>query len=357
VKKLACIFPGQGSQEVGMADDLLSDPLSEYVFQDANETLGFDLTKLISDGPVEELTLTHNAQPAILATSFAAWKQFIRTLGYNTVPAYVAGHSLGEFTALAAAGSLEIQDALKLVRKRGKLMQQAVPENEGGMAALLGGDDQSLDKLLSEAAQGKVLDIANINAPGQTVLSGHSEAIDRAVQLAKKFGFLKAIKLKVSAPFHSSLMAPVREQFIPELNEKKFMPPICPIVHNVSALPNTDPKRMADVLARQIDSPVRWVESIQYMLFQDVKVFVEIGHGNVLQGLVKKIAGKNFDGIITGYSSQKDSEMILEKLNDLNQGNGSESNTDIKAKGREDLMKELENYDLTEPEVNGGNNV
>jgi [acyl-carrier-protein] S-malonyltransferase len=236
-------------------------------------------------------------------------------------------------------------------------MQEALPPGEGGMAALLGGNDASLDKLLHEASQGKVLEVANMNAPGQVVLSGHDEAINRAVIMAKKLGFMKAVKLQVSAPFHCSLMAPVREKFAPELKETKFMPPICPIIHNVSAQPNNDPLRMADLLARQVDNPVRWVESIQYLLNQDVKIFVEIGHGKVLQGLVKKIAGKDFDGIITGYSSQKDSERILDELKDIKISEGGFDISDIRTRMQEDLIKELESYGANGSDSNGGTDV
>jgi [acyl-carrier-protein] S-malonyltransferase len=311
-----------------MADDLLQDPLSSGVFVEAGDILGFDLHKLVTEGPQEELTLTANAQPAILATSFAAWKQFIKALDYNVMPVFVAGHSLGEFTALAAAGALDFRDAIRLVRIRGKLMQKAVPEGEGAMAALLGADEKSVQKLIDETSLGDPLDIANINAPVQTVISGKAEAVERALNQAKKFGVIKAVRLKVSAPFHSRMMAPVREKFSNYLEETKFMPPFCPIVHNVSAMPNIEALKMAKILARQIDSPVRWVESIQYMAEHGANVFVEIGYGNVLQGLVRKILGKTWDGLITGFSSQTDSEKIRGLLKEPEPEAGADGEAD-----------------------------
>ncbi len=310
MRNFACIFPGQGSQVVGMADGLLTDPLSADVFRETNDTLGFDLTKIITDGPQEELTLTANSQPAILATSFAAWKLLVRALGMGALPVYVAGHSLGEFTALAASGALDLGDAVKLVRKRGELMQNAVPEGEGAMAALIGAGVKKIEQLLEKAAEGDVLDIANLNTPGQTVISGHAAAIDRALSMAKEFGVKKAVKLRVSAPFHSKLMKPVRGKFAEELDGQKFMTPFCPVVHNVTAWPNTEPRKMIGFLAQQIDNPVRWVESIQFMLEHEVDMFIEVGHGKVLQGLVKNIAGRDFKGIITGFSSPEDIDRI-----------------------------------------------
>lgn len=310
MKKFACIFPGQGSQTVGMANHLLRDPLSAEVFAEANSALGFNLAKLTVEGPQEELTLTENAQPAILATSFAAWKHLVLTLGPEARSTFVAGHSLGEFTALAATGSLELQQAIRLVRKRGQIMQKAVPEGEGAMAALLGGSVENVEKLLQETAGSDVLDIANFNSPTQTVISGSASAVDRAVAKSGEFGFKRAVKLDVSAPFHSSLMKPASVRFREVLKDTKFMTPFCPVVHNVNAEPNKDPLIMADLLAQQIDNPVRWVESIQFMLSKGVEVFIEVGHGTVLQGLVKKIAGRDFNGIITGFSTPEDVSWI-----------------------------------------------
>ncbi len=312
MRKFACIFPGQGSQTVGMTGDLLEDPLSAEVFREANEAIGFNLTKLIVEGPQEKLTLTANAQPAILATSFAAWKQLVKALGMEAMPSYVAGHSLGEFSALAAAGALDLQDAVKLVRRRGTLMQQAVPEGVGAMAALLGASEENVRKLIEKASMGDVLDIANLNTSMQTVISGHADAVDRALAIAQSYGVKKAVRLKVSAPFHSRLMGPAREKFTEDLKEYKFMTPFCPVIHNVTAWPNSEPRKMPDFLARQIDSTVRWAESVQLMLEQEVEVFIEVGYGSTLQGLVKAIAGKDFKGVITGFASLGDVDKIKE---------------------------------------------
>jgi len=314
MRRFACVFPGQGSQEIGMAGPLMEDPLSADVFREAGETLKIDLVKLIQEGPIEDLTQTENAQPAILTTSFAAWKLLIRAFGMNASPTYVAGHSLGEFTALAAAGSLEFKDAVRLVRRRGLLMKEAVSVGEGTMAALIGANHELVAKIVEMAALNEVLDVANYNTAKQTVISGAVGAIERAMKLAKDHGVKKVARLKVSAPFHSRMMGPVREKFEKELQEYKFMTPFCPVVHNVTAWPNTEPRKIINFLAKQIDSSVRWVESIQFMLEHEVEVFIEVGHGAVLQGLVKSIAGKDFNGEILGFAKSEDLDRIIEIL-------------------------------------------
>ena len=306
MRSFACIFPGQGSQEVGMAGPLLANPLSARVFSEANDALGFDLTGLIMNGPAEELTLTFNAQPAILTTSLAIWAHLNKALGQDGVPSFVAGHSLGEFSALTAAGSLDLRDAVRLVRKRGELMQTAVPAGTGTMAALIGGSDEDARSLVESAAGGEVLDVANFNAPGQVVISGHAGAVERAVQKSKEFGFKKAVPLNVSAPFHSKLMEPVRTAFTEVLLKYDFSTPICPIVHNVTAQANFDKTKLREMLAMQIDSPVRWVESVEFMIRNGVEVFIEVGNGSVLQGLVKKIAGREWGGEIVGCARPED---------------------------------------------------
>ena len=222
MKSFACIFPGQGSQEVGMAGPLLGSPLSAKVFAEANEVLGFDLTALIMNGPKDELTLTYNAQPAILATSIAVWKLLENALGAGTKPSFVAGHSLGEFSALTAAGAIEFRDVVRLVRKRGELMQSAAPAGVGAMAALIGGSEDSAGSLAEACAGSEVLDVANYNEPAQTVISGNSLAVGRAIEKSKEFGFKRAIPLSVSAPFHSRLMEPVRIIFADELAKYGF---------------------------------------------------------------------------------------------------------------------------------------
>jgi [acyl-carrier-protein] S-malonyltransferase len=314
MKIFACIFPGQGSQEVGMAGAFLTDPVLSGVFPDAQAALGFDLAGLIMNGPAETLTLTFNAQPAILATSYAAWLHLEKGIGLTANPLFMAGHSLGEFSALVASGALSGIDGLKLVRKRGELMQDAVPAGSGGMAALIGGTDDDAKKLAEACAEGEILDVANYNAPGQVVISGHAGAVQRAVDKSKDFGFKKAVLLNVSAPFHSRLMGPVREKFTDELGKHEFRTPRCPIVHNVTAQPNGDPALMPGLLAQQINSPVRWSESIELMIREGVEVFVEVGYGSVLQGLVKKIAGKDWPGKIVGCAKPSDVPNVLEAL-------------------------------------------
>ena len=289
-----------------MAHPLLENPVSAEVFKEAGEALGFDLAGLISEGPENELILTSNAQPAILATSLAVWRLLDKALGDSLRPAFVAGHSLGEFSALAAAGSLGIRDAVRLVRKRGKLMQNAVPAGVGAMAALVGGTEEDARALVAAAASGDVLDVANLNAPGQTVISGHAAAVHRAVAIAKDWGFKRAVQLKVSAPFHSRLMGPVREAFERELLGYEFSAPDPPVVHNVTAEPNEDPSAIRGLLARQIDSPVRWVDSVRRMIDGGVAAFVEVGYGTVLQGLVKKTAEHGWPGVIVGCAAPGD---------------------------------------------------
>lgn len=312
MRRFACIFPGQGSQAIGMASELLNDPFSDYVFDEANEALGFDLKKLMVIGPEDELILTANAQPAILTTSFAAWKHLVKAVGYGKFPAYVAGHSLGEFSAITASGALEFRDAVQLVHTRGKMMQSAVPEGVGSMVALMGAKVEKIENLIDKVRKDQVLEIANFNTPTQTVISGHAEAVDRAIDIADKFDVKRVVKLKVSAPFHSALMEPVSERFFEKLKKVRFSDPMTRIVHNVTGLPNKDLETAIRMLSLQIVSPVRWVESIQKMLDDEIDIFIEVGYGNVLQGLVKKIVGKEFGGIITGCANPEDAEKVAE---------------------------------------------
>lgn len=315
MKRFACIFPGQGSQAIGMASELLDDPLTSYVFDDANEVLGFDLKKLMVVGPEDELILTANAQPAILTTSFAALKHLVKALGYGNFPAYVAGHSVGEFSAVTASGALEFTDAVQLVHTRGKMMQSAVPEGVGSMVALMGAKVEKIEMLIDKVRNDQVLDIANYNSLTQTVISGHNEAIDRAIDIAPEFNVKRTVKLKVSAPFHSALMEPVSERFSEKIKKVRFSDPMTWIIHNVSGLPNKDLPTAIRMLSLQIVSPVRWVQSIQKIMEDEIEVFIEVGYGNVLQGLVKKIVGKNFEGVIAGCANPEDAEKIAELVN------------------------------------------
>jgi [acyl-carrier-protein] S-malonyltransferase len=290
-KKLALVFPGQGSQKVGMGR-AWADAAEEArrTFEEADEVLGFSLSRLCWEGPEEELGLTTNTQPALLATSIAIHRS-LAGHGLAVEPVAMAGHSLGEYSALVAAGALDFADALRLVRQRGQLMQEAVPVGVGAMAAFIGLDDAAVATLAADVAEGEVCAVANYNSPGQTVIAGHKGAVDRAVALAKERGARKATLLSVSAPFHSPLMRPAREGMIPALAAVAFRAPRVPVVANVDAVPVTTGDVARDALARQIDGPVRWVESVKWMTDElGVQMFLEVGSGNVLTGLNRRIA-------------------------------------------------------------------
>jgi len=288
--KLAFVFPGQGSQKVGMgrvwAD---ASAAARETFEEADEALGFPLSRLCWEGPEEELNLTANTQPALVTAAVAVFRAF-GELAPELRPVAVAGHSLGEYSALVAAGALGFADALRLVRRRGELMQEAVPVGQGAMAAVIGLDAEGVAALAAAAAQGEVCAVANLNGPGQTVLAGHKGAIDRAVALAREHGARKATLLAVSAPFHSPLMAPAREGMAPLLAAAVFRDPSVPVVTNVDAAPATTAAAVRDALVRQIDNPVRWVESVLWMEgAAGVEAFVEVGPGSVLSGLNRRI--------------------------------------------------------------------
>lgn len=289
-KKIAFVFPGQGSQKPGMgrvwAD---ASPEARATFEEADEALGFPLSRLCFEGPEEDLNLTANTQPALVATAIAVHRA-LGALAPELQPVAVAGHSLGEYSALVAAGALGFADALRLVRRRGELMQEAVPVGVGAMAAIIGLDPETIAALAEEAAQGEVCAVANYNGPAQTVIAGHKGAIDRAVALARERGARKATLLAVSAPFHSPLMRPAREGMAPLLEAAEFRDPKVPVVTNVDAAPATTGAAARDALIRQIDSPVRWVESALWI--EDalgVEAFVEVGPGNVLSGMTRRI--------------------------------------------------------------------
>jgi [acyl-carrier-protein] S-malonyltransferase len=289
-KKLAFVFPGQGSQKVGMGQVWAeASAAGRRVFDEADGALGFPHSRLCWEGPEEELNLTANTQPALLATSIAVFRA-LGELAPGLHPVAVAGHSLGEYSALVAAGALELSDALRLVRRRGQLMQEVVPVGRGAMAAFIGLSPEGVAALAADAAQGEVCAVANLNGPAQTVLAGHKGAIDRAVAMAKERGAKKATLLPVSAPFHSPLMAPAREGMAPLLRETAFRDPRVPVLTNVDAAPATTGDAVRDALVRQIDSPVRWVESVQWMEDRaGVEAFVEVGPGTVLTGLTRRI--------------------------------------------------------------------
>lgn len=290
-RKVAFVFPGQGSQKAGMGR-AWADAAEEArrTFEEADEVLGFPLSRLCWEGPEEELGLTRNTQPALLATSVAIYRS-LAPQGLFVEPVAVAGHSLGEYSALVAADALSFADALRLVRRRGELMQEAVPVGVGAMAAFIGLDDQAVAAVAEEASRGEVCAVANYNSPGQTVIAGHKGAVDRAVALAKERGARKATLLAVSAPFHSPLMRPAREGMAAELAKVDFRAPRVPVVANVDAAPVITGDAARDALVRQIDGPVRWVESVTWMAQEaGIDTFLEIGPGNVLTGLNRRIA-------------------------------------------------------------------
>ncbi|MCB1033199.1 MAG: ACP S-malonyltransferase [Acidobacteria bacterium] len=287
--KIAFVFPGQGSQKVGMGQDWAEvSEVARAAFEEADEVLGIPLTRLCWEGPEEELTLTANTQPALLATSVAVLRA-VQEAGKSAD--LVAGHSLGEYTALVAAGVLSFADALRLVRLRGQLMQEAVPVGVGAMAAILGLDTPAVADVARDAADGEVCELANLNSEGQTVIAGHQGAVERAVDLARARGARKAVLLTVSAPFHSSLMAPAREGLTPRLMSTEFRDPSVPVVTNVDARPASSGEAARDAVIRQVDSTVRWTDCISWMAEEGgVGSFVEVGPGKVLTGLNRRIA-------------------------------------------------------------------
>ncbi|WP_022723722.1 ACP S-malonyltransferase [Rhodopseudomonas sp. B29] len=289
----AFTFPGQGSQAVGMGKALADAfPAARAVFDEVDAALGEKLTATIWDGPAETLQLTENAQPALMAVSLATLRVLESEAGLSVGrdAAFVAGHSLGEYSALAAAGSLSISDTARLLRIRGRAMQKAVPVGVGAMAALLGLDYEAAVAVAAEAAQGQVCQAANDNGGGQVVVSGHKEAVERAVEIAKAKGAKRAMLLPVSAPFHCSLMQPAAEAMAEALAGVTIQKPAAPLVCNVLASPITDPDEIRKRLVEQVTGTVRWRESVAWMAGQGVNRFLEIGAGKVLSGLVKRIA-------------------------------------------------------------------
>jgi [acyl-carrier-protein] S-malonyltransferase len=289
----AFIFPGQGSQSVGMGRDLAAAFAgAREVFQEVDDTLRQKLSKLMFEGPAEELTLTENTQPALMAMSLAVLRVLEQEGGLliQQRAALVAGHSLGEYAALAAAGSFSVADCTRLLRLRGAAMQRAVPAGTGAMAALLGAELEQARTICADAAQGEVVEAANDNGGGQVVISGHRAAVERAIDLAKTAGVKRAMLLPVSAPFHCSLMAPAAEAMAEALAAAVIAPPAIPLIANVSAAKVTDPAEIRDLLVQQVTGTVRWRESVLACVAIGVDSFVELGAGRVLSGLVRRIA-------------------------------------------------------------------
>lgn len=284
----AFVFPGQGSQYAGMGRDLFQAyPEARRVFHEIDEALGFEISKLCFEGPEDQLKLTENTQPAILAVSSAIHAVLVEH-GAATRD-LVAGHSLGEYSAIVSVGGLTPAEAAKLVRARGRFMQEAVPVGTGGMAALIGPTVEEARAICEEAAQGEVVSVANINAPGQVVIAGTKAGIERAIAVAKARGVRRPLQLPVSAPFHCELMAPAAERLAPLLDEADFKDLWVALVSNVDASPIGTATAVRNALLRQVASPVRWVESVERMVSMGVKRFVEVGPGSVLTGLIKRI--------------------------------------------------------------------
>ncbi|HTH36808.1 MAG TPA: ACP S-malonyltransferase [Pyrinomonadaceae bacterium] len=285
---MAYIFPGQGSQAIGMGKDLFDNfTAAREVFEQADEALGFSLSEMCFAGEEVDLQLTANTQPAILTTSIAAYRA-MEVEGFAK-PDFVAGHSLGEYSALVAAGVLDFADAIRTVRKRGTYMQEAVPVGVGAMAAILGMDVNAVEEGCVEAAQGQVCSPANINSPSQVVIAGNSEAVDRACEIVKNKGAKRAIKLNVSAPFHCALMMPAQEKLADDLKDLDYGDFVFPIFHNVDAAVNRDPRMVAAKLTEQVSSPVRWLQTVEAMADAGVEKFIEVGPGKVLTGLLRQI--------------------------------------------------------------------
>lgn len=288
MSKTAYIFPGQGSQSVGMGKDLFDNfTAAREVFEAADEALGFSMSELCFSGSEADLQLTANTQPAILTVSVAAYHAAMAE-GLDE-PDYVAGHSLGEYSALVAAGVLDFADAVRTVRNRGTYMQAAVPVGVGAMAAIMGLDVNEVISGCEEAAKGQVCSTANINSRNQVVIAGHAEAVDRACEILKEKGAKRAIKLNVSAPFHCELMMPAQERLSADLATLEYFDFLFPIVHNVDAAISDSSDGVGEKLTKQVSSPVRWLETVQNLRSAGVEKFVEIGPGKVLSGLVRQI--------------------------------------------------------------------
>ncbi|HET9750731.1 MAG TPA: ACP S-malonyltransferase [Casimicrobiaceae bacterium] len=284
---IAFVFSGQGSQQVGMMDGYADDRAVRTTFDEASALLGEDLWQLAAEGPAEAQNLTRNTQPLLLTASVAVWRAWQAAGG--PTPSYMAGHSLGEYSALVAAGALAFRDAVPLVRFRAEAMQDAVAQGVGAMAAVIGGDDDAIAQACAEAAQGEIVEPVNYNAPGQVVIAGHRAAVERAMAAAKARGAKRAMLLPVSAPFHSSLLAPAAKRLAQRLADVDFAAPAVPVVHNVDVTTRDTAGAMRDALARQAASPVRWTETMRYLVTHGVTSVVECGPGRVLAGLARRV--------------------------------------------------------------------
>jgi [acyl-carrier-protein] S-malonyltransferase len=309
MNNIAFVFPGQGSQAIGMLNGFAGNAVVTETIAEASEVLGFDLGKLILDGPKDDLDLTTNTQPVMLASAVAFYRAWVAAGG--KLPAMFAGHSLGEYSALVAAGVIEFKEAVPLVRFRAQAMQEAVPVGQGGMAAILGLSDDDVRAVCNEAANGEVVEPVNFNAPAQVVIAGHKTAVERACDIAKAKGAKRALTLPVSAPFHSSLLKPASDRLRRYLEGVTFKTPVIPIINNVDVSLLTDTIAIKDALVRQAASPVRWVETILLMQASGMQRVIECGPGKVLSGLVKRITTELQTDAIVDQASM---ESLLETI-------------------------------------------
>jgi len=286
--QLAFVFPGQGSQKVGMlAEMAAASPIIESTFAEASEVLGYDLWKLVQQGPQEDLNLTERTQPMLLTASVALWRAWAEKSGAQ--PALMAGHSLGEWSALVCAGVVDFKAAVKLVQLRGQYMQEAVPVGKGAMAAIIGLDDESIAKACADAGQGEEVGAVNFNSPGQVVIGGTAGAVDRAIVLCKEAGAKRAMPLAVSAPFHTNMMKPAADKLSAKIAETHFNTPQVPVVHNVNAQMEADPEAIKALMIKQIYAPVLWTGCVETLAAAGIEQVVECGPGKVLSGLCKRI--------------------------------------------------------------------
>lgn len=308
---IAFVFPGQGAQKVGMGRDLVDAyPIARATFEEADQAFGTGggdqtLSALCFTGPEDQLMLTENTQPAILTASTAACRVLAE---HGITPAYVAGHSLGEYSANVAAGTMDVREAVALVRRRGRYMQEAVPVGTGAMAAILGSDLETVTRACEEAAEGEVVSPANINGPGQVVIAGAAAAVKRACERAKTLGAKRAIQLAVSAPFHCALMKPAEERLAPELRALPARDPRVPVIANVDAEAKRDARSAIEALVRQVSAPVQWEAVVRRLASEGVTTYVEVGPGTVLSGLVKKI---HQDARIVSFGSPADLAAVV----------------------------------------------
>ncbi len=302
-QNLAFVFPGQGSQKIGMLAELAAQyPVVAATFAEASEVLGYDLWELVQKGAQEEINLTERTQPLLLTASVAVWRVWQEKNGAQ--PSLMAGHSLGEWSALVCAGVVAFKDAVKLVQQRGKFMQEAVPAGQGAMAAIIGLDDVLIIEACKKAEQGEVVSAVNFNSPGQVVIAGSAAAVERASALCKEAGAKRALPLPVSAPFHTSLMRPAADRLAEQINATEFKAPQVPVVHNVTAQTELDPQKIKALMIEQIYSAVRWVECVNTMSAAGISLTIECGPGKVLSGLNKRINAE-----LTALSIEKPEEV------------------------------------------------